>query len=96
MQHTSGPVKICVLYDPQDGRVVHTHQVVTLPGGRDCTDSELEAHAIECAKQAGHEVGGLATLRVTEEECDGTSQYRVDLAEKKLRKAERRVALPAA
>jgi hypothetical protein len=28
-------IRICVLYDPSDGRIVHIHKVVTYPGGED-------------------------------------------------------------
>jgi hypothetical protein len=82
--------KICVLYDPLDGRVVHTHRVLTMPGGRDVTDEELEERAKDRAKRAGHDIKGLSTLRVTSDVCDCSSQYRVDLATKKLQKLERR------
>ena len=89
------PSKICVLYDPRDGRVVHTHRVITMPGGQEITDAEAEARAKERAKQAGRDIRGLSALRVAHEDCDGSSQYRVDLAEKKLRKLERPPVLSA-
>lgn len=81
--------KICVLYDAQDGRVVHTHQVLTMPGGRIVTDEEVEESAKDRAKRAGHDISGLSALRVAAEDCDCSSQYRVDLATKKLQKVER-------
>jgi hypothetical protein len=81
--------KVCVLYDPKDGRVVHTHRVLTMPGGEDVSDEELEARAKDMAHRAGHDVTSLWTLRVPGEECDGSSQYRVDLAMNKLQKLER-------
>jgi hypothetical protein len=78
--------KICILYDPRDGRVVHTHSVITMPGGQEVTDAEVVARAKECAKQAGHDVASLTALRIEPDECDGSSQYHVDLANKKLQK----------
>jgi hypothetical protein len=81
--------KVCVLYDPKDGRVIHTHRALTMPGGRDVTDEELEACAKDMAKRAGHDITGLSSLRVPGEDCDGSSQYRVDLAMNKLQKLER-------
>lgn len=84
--------KVCVLYDPRDGRIVHTHRVITMPGGQDVTDEELETRAKERARQVGRDVSGLSALRVAPEDCDGSSHYRVDLATKKLRKLERPAA----
>ena len=81
--------KFCVLYDPRDGRIVHTHNVITMPGGQDVTDEELEERARDRAQRAGHDISGLSALRVAAEDCDGSSQYRVDLAQKKLQKLER-------
>ena len=78
--------KICVLYDPQDGRVVHTHSVVVLQGARDVTEAEVEASAKDRAEKLGHEIAGLSTLRVAAEDCDRSSQYRVDLETKTLKK----------
>ena len=34
--------KVCVVYDPKDGRGVDTHRVLTMPGGRDVSEEELE------------------------------------------------------
>lgn len=83
--------KTCVLYDPQNGSVVHTHSVVVMPGGRDVTDQELEERAKDRAKRAGHDIANLRTLPVAAEDCDGSSMYRVDLTTRKLHKLERPV-----
>ena len=84
-----GPGKICVLYDPQDGRVIHTHRVITFPGGQEVTDSEAGARAKERATQAGHDVRSVGTLLVADDDCDGSSLYHVDVAEGKLHNVER-------
>jgi hypothetical protein len=88
---TEGSVsrKISILYDPQDGRVVHTHTVLTTPGGQDVTDEELEERTRQRAERVGHAISGLRTLRVSSDECDASSQYRVNLATGKLEKVER-------
>jgi hypothetical protein len=81
-------VKICVLYDPKDGRIVHTHRVFTLPGARMATDEEVEERAKTRATQAGHSVSGLSTLHVAAEDYNASNVYSVDLAKKQLVKHE--------
>jgi hypothetical protein len=56
--------KVCVLYHPGDGRVVHVHGVTTLPGGREISDAELEQRTIAHAKSSGHPVHELRSLLV--------------------------------
>lgn len=56
--------KVCVLYDPKDGRVVHVHGVTTIQGGKQVSDVELEQRTIAHAKSLGHPVHGLRSLRV--------------------------------
>lgn len=82
-------VKTCVLYDPSDGRVVHTHRVVTMPGGQESNDEEVAERAGDCAKRMGHETNGLHVLHVGPDDCDGVSQYRVDLTAMNLQKIPR-------
>jgi hypothetical protein len=81
--------KVCVLYDPRDGRIVHTHRVLTMPGGQEVSDTELEARAKDRANHMKRDLRGLATLSFKGEECDGSSRYRVDLTTKKLTKLDR-------
>lgn len=56
--------RVCVLFDPQDGRVVHVHGSTTLLAGRQISDAEMEKDATEHAKAFGHSVEGLKTLHV--------------------------------
>lgn len=77
-------VRMCLLYDPKDGRVVHTHQVVTLPGGRHVTDGEVEARAFSRAAQTGKDTSKLRALHVSPADHDFSSIYRVDRKSKKL------------
>jgi hypothetical protein len=81
--------KVCVIYDPRDGRVVHTHAAITMPGGHEFSEAEVEASARDRAQRVGHDLAGLEVLSVADEECDGSSAYRVDLTEMKLSKIER-------
>jgi hypothetical protein len=77
--------KYCVLYDPRDGRIVHAHHYVVMPGGgREMTDDEVEARAKESAKQVGHIIDDLSALWVTAMDHDNAAAYRVDIATKKL------------
>jgi hypothetical protein len=34
--------QICMIYDPADGRVVHTHEALTYPGGSEVTASSVK------------------------------------------------------
>lgn len=56
--------KVCVLFDPKDGRIVHVHGVTTLDGATEVSESELETRAVAHAKAFGREVAGLKTLHV--------------------------------
>ena len=57
-------VKICVLYDPKDGRVVHVHGVTTVDGGKEVSQAELEQRAITHAKALGRFVEGAKPLHL--------------------------------
>ena len=51
--------KICVLYYPQDGRIVHTYLLVVMPGGRELTDEDRRSKGKGFAKQLGHIIDDL-------------------------------------
>ena len=69
-QHFKGTVvddrasKVCVLFDPKDGRIVHIHGVTTLDGAREIDNPELERRAVGHAKAFGHQVAALKALHV--------------------------------
>src|ERR1700690_63686 len=50
------PHSVCVLYDPKDGRVVHTHQIAFAGAALEIADEEVEATTRERARQFGHNV----------------------------------------
>jgi len=85
--------KTCVLYDQQDGRIVHTHIAIVMPGGMEMTDDELEARAKERAKQVGHVVDDLGALHLAPKDHDNAAAYRVDVVNKKLIKRRRELRL---
>jgi hypothetical protein len=72
-------VKICVLYDPKNGRVIHNHQVVVFPGAKKVDKKEVERRALERAATFGRDTYKLKALHVSEKDCNPSSAYRVDL-----------------
>lgn len=71
--------RMCLIYDPRDGQIVHYHRVVTLPGGTESSLDEIEKIAFETARLK-HNVGGLRPLHLTTEEFGGDREkaYRVN------------------
>jgi len=57
--------KVCVLFDPTNGRVVHVHGVTVLEGGRSVSEAEIEKRALEHAATAGHSASALKPLHVS-------------------------------
>jgi len=58
-------VKTCLLYDRTNGRIIHTHQVVTLSGGKVVDDGEVESRAFAMAKKAGQDVSKAKALHIS-------------------------------
>jgi len=80
-------VATCVIYDKKDGRIIHTHQIMTLPGASPPTEAELEAEARKLASRiAGKPMSAIAGLPVKTEDLQIGTDYRVDLKKKVLRK----------
>jgi hypothetical protein len=75
-----------VLYDPKSGAIVHSHQVVTHPGGVHPDAQALEKQALE---HAGHAhkapLQGMAVLHVNPRELDLEASYAVDVKAKRLK-----------
>lgn len=76
--------KICVLYNPSNGRIVHVHRSTVLAGGKLETDEEVAVHAKENAAAAGHLVEALEILHLSPEAYDASKFYMVDIEEKRL------------
>lgn len=72
-------VKICVLYDPKDGRIAHHHKVVVLPGGQRVDDKEVERRTLARAASFGTDASKLKALHVSEKDCDPSHRYKVDI-----------------
>ncbi|HTR25152.1 MAG TPA: hypothetical protein VMI10_14320 [Terriglobales bacterium] len=56
--------KICILYNPEDGRVIHVHGVTIMHGGKEVSHAELEHRATAHAKALGRSVAGLKALHL--------------------------------
>jgi hypothetical protein len=77
--------KICLIYDPADGGVIHTHEVLTFPGGRQLTDADAEAEALALlAHRTGKDVSGFGVLHVPAGEYQRRARYRVELPSRRL------------
>lgn len=78
-------VKLCVVYDPSDGRIYHHHRVLTLVGGREPTESEVKADALRAVgKRRRPPSGRLEVLHVSHETVEMGKRYRVDISTKAL------------
>jgi hypothetical protein len=77
--------KICVIYDPANGGVIHTHEVLTFPGGRQVTDADAEAEALALlAHRTGKDVSGFGVLHVRPGEYQRSARHRVELSSRRL------------
>ena len=77
--------KTCVIYDPADGGVIHTHEVLTFPGGRQVTHAVAEAEALTLlARRTGKDVSGFGVLHVPCGEYQRGVRYRVELPTRRL------------
>jgi hypothetical protein len=77
-------VHIVALYRPDDGRIVHLHQVVTFEGGKSISAEAAQRELHEIARRHGHDVGKLGTLVVSGDTLPQGGRFRVDAASRKL------------
>jgi hypothetical protein len=71
--------RVCVVYDPVDGRILHVHRLVTLSGGLARSEEEFHERAIELAKKAGHTCSNPSVINVPAGEMERATAYKVDL-----------------
>jgi hypothetical protein len=76
--------RICVVYDSHTGGIRHIHEVITLKGGRELSEAEIEAQAVEIVKRKGHHSDKLGVLHMPSEKVDRRQVYVVDLKAKTL------------
>jgi hypothetical protein len=72
-------VRVCVLYDPRDGRIVHHHQVVTFAGANKVDEKEVERRTLARAASFGSDTSTLRALHVSGKDCDPSHRYKVDI-----------------
>ena len=71
-------VRACVLYDPEDGGVVHVHHFVTVQGAQKRSEPEIEREALEVAGRHGRATPRLNALHMAGFEIQPRTSYSVD------------------
>jgi hypothetical protein len=74
----------CILYDPSNGRIVHTHQVAAYGGANVPSVPELAESCIAIANKLGHDTTTLKTLAVSPEDFKPGVPYKVDVQSRRL------------
>jgi hypothetical protein len=77
-------VKICVLYDPGDGRIHLHHMVATFPGAARVDEKEIERRALARAASFATDTSALKALHVSQKDSDPSRRYKVDTKKLKL------------
>jgi len=72
--------RVCILFDPKNGRVFHTHCVTTLQTDNKLEAAEIESRARRHAKALGKKVDNLKALHLPLEALGGHIVYRVNSA----------------
>ena len=82
-------VKCCVLFDPKDGAILHTHRVVTMEGAAETPDHLVEERTRQLARGLGLDVASLELLHVDAHTIQPGVRYTVDRANRCLIAGER-------
>lgn len=81
------PVKssrTCVVYDSESGHVHHIHQVVTIEGSHEPSESQIEAHAISLAQRKWRHAARFKAMHVPPDSVQPHQLYAVDVKTHKL------------
>ena len=81
------PVKssrACVVYEADSGEISHIHEVVTLEGGQEPTEAQIEADVTEMLKRIGKPTEKLSMLHVPSESVQTHPLLSVDPRTKSL------------
>jgi hypothetical protein len=70
--------KAWVVYDSKTGRIQHVHRVVTLKGGIEPNQSEIEDRAMDIAGKRGMTRSQLNILSVSPDQLHPSARHRVD------------------
>lgn len=79
----------CLLYDPDNGAILHVHRVVTLKGAEEWPAAAIEERARQLAKDFGLDAGRLQALIVDGRKLAADKDYRVDPKKQRLIAAKR-------
>lgn len=71
-------MKCCVLYNPDDGAILHTHRVVDMFGTPETEDRVVEDRTRQLARGLGLDVARLELLHVDPKDIQESVTYRVD------------------
>jgi hypothetical protein len=75
-------VKCCVLFDPKDGTILHTHRIVTMDGAAETADHLVEERTRQLAKDLGLNIQQLEAIHVDEKTIQPEVIYKVDLSKR--------------
>ena len=84
METSGGTVPVqssrgCVIYDSDSGQIHHVHEVITFKGGREPTEAEIGAHAMNIVKRKGHPTEKLGVLHLPSDKLPRAQACSVDL-----------------
>lgn len=78
-------IKTFIVYDKEQGNIVHVHQVINLPGALPTGDDHAKiAHDHACTS-SGRKAPSLQVLQVETDQIEYGKQYEVDTKKKALR-----------
>lgn len=75
--------RTCIVYD-ESGRVHHVHRVVTLEGGREPSEAQIEADALNILKRHGKPVEKMKMLHLPSDKVPMHELLAVDPGTKRL------------
>jgi hypothetical protein len=73
-----GASKVCILFDPKDGRVVHVHGSTVIGSPNAIAESELEQRARRHAEHFGRATAGMKALHLPAEVVRQHRGFRVN------------------
>ncbi|HEV8283648.1 MAG TPA: hypothetical protein VGQ09_05020 [Chitinophagaceae bacterium] len=77
-------ISACVIYDANNGKILHIHSVATFGGITPRDQHEVEREALSLAKESGRELGNVKALHVNHMELKPHVRYKVDLKKQSL------------
>jgi hypothetical protein len=70
--------RTCIVYAPDSGRIVQTHHHIVLEGGRDLSQDEMAAAALDLVRKRGVDVAKLKVLHTAPDKLEAGTVYAVD------------------